>query len=250
MVLTAERRQTIAQLLKERGTVRVADLSDRFDVSPSTIRRDLQKLEEQGVIERTYGGATQRDGEQPSPSTDPLADAKARIGRAVAERLESGETIFLGPGSTTLAVARALADRADLTIITTGLSVAHELADHSQVELVVVGGLVNRESSAMTGHLTEAALANLHADRAILGVQGISTPDGLTSDHLSQVRVAQILLDTVPEAIIVADHTKFGRACTARIAPVDRADLIVTDRKAPDAFLWELAELEIQVILA
>jgi DeoR/GlpR family transcriptional regulator of sugar metabolism len=228
----------------------VIDLSERFDVSSSTIRRDLQKLEQQGLIERTYGGATRPAGEGPASPADPLAEAKTRIGRAVAELLEPGEAVFLGPGSTTLAVARALAERSDLTIITTGLSVAHHLAHHSQVELVVVGGLVNREGSAMTGHLTEAALASLHADRAILGAQGISTPDGLTSDHLSQVRVAQILLDTVPEAIIVADHTKFGRVCTARIAPVERADLIVTDRKAPDAFLWELAELEIQVILA
>ena len=116
--------------------------------------------------------------------------------------------------------------------------------------LVVVGGLVNRKESTMTGHLAEQALASLHADKAILNVQGISTPDGLTSNNLSQVRMAQKLLATTPEVIIVADHTKFGRVCTARIAPVDRIDIIVTDRNAPDAILWELAELEIKTVLA
>lgn len=251
-MLTAERRGAIAQLLQEQGVVRVADLSARFGVSPSTIRRDLQKLAQQGLIVRGYGGATRRDGREEGAELvgDPLADEKAHIGRAAANLLTSGETVFLGAGSTILAVAHALAGRADLTVITNGLSVAAYLAAHSDVELVVVGGLVHRGGSAMTGHLTEQALEGLHADKVILSVQGISTPDGLTSDDLSQVRMAQMLLETAPEVIVVADHTKFGRACTAHIAPVDRADVIVTGREAPDATLWELAELGVKVVLA
>ncbi len=249
-MLTAERRQAIAQLLREQGTVRVPDLSERFGVSPSTVRRDLQRLAQQGLIERSYGGATRRD--EPQDTTrvdDPLADEKALIGRAAANLLGPGETVFLGAGSTTLAVARALTGRADLTIVTNGLSVAAYLAHHSEAELIVVGGVVHRAGSAMAGHLAEQALEGLHADKVILSVQGLTTPDGLTSDDLSQVRMAQTLLETAPETIIVAHHTKFGRVCTARIAPVNRADIIVTGRQAPDAILWELAELDVKVIL-
>lgn len=251
--LTAERRQAIARLLQEQGAARVADLSARFGVSRSTIRRDLQKLARQGLIERDYGGATRRDEREEEgvePAGDPLADQKAHIGRATANLLASGEAIFLGAGSTTLAVARALAGRADLTVITNGLSVAAYLAEHSEVELIVVGGLMRREGSAMTGHLAEHVLEGLHADKVILSVQGVSSLEGLTSDDLSQVRMAQTLLETVTEVIVVADHTKFGRACTARIAPVDRADVIVTGREAPNAVLWELAELDVKVVLA
>lgn len=251
-VLTAERRQAIARRLQEQGTVRVTDLSAQFRVSPSTIRRDLQKLAQEGLVERSYGGATRRDEQVRGVdfAADPLAGEKARIGQAAANLLTSGETVFLGAGSTTLAVAHALAGRADLTIITNGLSVATCLAEHSNVELIVVGGLVERENLALTGHLVERALESLHANKVILGVQGISTPDGLTSDDLSQVQMAGLLLETVQEVIVVADHTKFGRVCTVRIAPVDRADVIVTGHEAPDATLWELAELGVRVLLA
>jgi DeoR/GlpR family transcriptional regulator of sugar metabolism len=249
-MLTAERRQAIAQLLQEQGVVRVADLSAHFGVSPSTIRRDLQKLAQQGLVERAYGGATRRDGQDAEFAGDPVAGEKVRIGQAVANLLAAREIVFLGPGSIILEVGRALAGRTDLTVITNGLSVAAHLAEHSDVELVVVGGLVHRKSSAMIGHLAEQTLENLHADKAVLSVQGISTPDGLTSNDLSQVRMAQTLLRVVPEVIIVADHTRLGRVCTARIAPVDRADVIVTGRKASDAILWELAQLEVKVVLA
>jgi len=251
-VLAAERRLAIARLLLEQGAVHVADLSVRFGVSLSTIRRDLQKLAQKGLIERAYGGATRREKKVKGAEfvSDPAAGEKARIGQMATNLLSPGETVFLGAGSTTLAVARALARRVDLTVITNGLSVAAHLAAHSDVELIVVGGLVRREGSAMTGHLSEQALEGLHADKVILGVQGISTPDGLTSDDLSQVRMAQMLLKAVPEVIIVADHNKFGRVCTARIAPVDRADVVVTGREVPNAALWELAELEVKVVLA
>jgi DeoR/GlpR family transcriptional regulator of sugar metabolism len=248
-MLTTERRQAIEKLLRERGTVQVSDLSARFGVSPSTIRRDLQKLAQHGLVERDYGSATRRD-EQAETVGEPLADEKARIGRAVAGLLVAGETIFLAAGSTTLAVAHALTGRDDLTVITNDLSVAAHLAAHSNVELIVVGGLVHRESLATTGHLAGQALDSLRADKAILSVQGISPPDGLTSDDLSQVPMTQRLLETAPEVIVVADHTKFGQVRTACVAPVDRADVIVTGHEAPDAVLWELAELEIKVILA
>lgn len=246
-MLTAERRQTIARLLREQGAVRVSDLSARFDVSPSTVRRDLQKLAQQGLVERGYGGAVaKKDVGFPG---DPLADEKTLIGQAAAGRLNAGETVFLNAGSTTLAVAHALEGRTDLTIITNGLSVAAHLAEHSQVELIVTGGLVHRPRSAMTGHLAAQALENLHADKVILEVQGISALDGLSSDDLFRAQMAQTLLEAAPEVIVVADHTRLGRVCTARIAPVDRADLIITGRQAPDAVLWELTELEIKVVL-
>jgi len=247
--LTAERRLTIKQLLQEQGTVRVADLSARFGVSPSTIRRDLQILTQQDLIERGYGGATQR-GEKAAPTGDPLTDEKTRIGQAAANLLVAGETAFLGAGSTTLAVAHALAGRSDLKVITNDLAIAAYLTAHSDVELILVGGRIQRPGLAMIGHLAEQALASLHAHKVILGVQGISALGGLTSEDLSQVRLAQMLLETISEVIIVADHTKFGRVCTARIAPVDRADVIVTGHQTPNAALWELAELDVKIVLA
>ena len=248
-----ERRQAIARLLQEQGAVRVVDLSARFGVSPSTVRRDLQKLAQQSPVERGYGGATWRDGSadrETGLTREPVAAEKDRIGQAAAKLLSAGETVFLGSGSTTLAVAHALAGRANLTVITNGLSVAAHLATGSEVELIVIGGLVQRGSSAMIGHLAEQALGNLHADKVVLGVQGISALDGLTGDDLSRVRMAQMLLEAVPEVIVVADHTKFGRVCTARIAPLDRADVIVTGRETPTSALWELAELDVRVVLA
>jgi len=249
-VLTSQRRQTIVRWLQQHGGLHVAELSERLGVSPSTIRRDLQELSRQGLIKRSYGGASLPAAGQELSPPNSLGEVEARMGRAVAALLIPGETLFLAAGPMALAVAHALSGRDDLTVITASLPAACHLAGHSQVELIVVGGLVNRESAAMTGHLAEQALEGLHADRLILGVQGLTTPDGLTSDDLAQVRMAQLLLQTVPEVIVVAEPSCLGRVCTARIAPVDRADVILTGHEAPDAILWELAELEIKVILA
>jgi len=245
-MLSAERRQAIAQLIRDQGAVQVADLSTRFQVSASTIRRDLEILEREGLACRTYGGAIAV--EDRSDAAWPQTDTeKERIGRAAASLVAAGETIFLGPGTTTMAVAHHL-PQANLTVITNALDIASFLSTHSTAVVIVTGGQVQRPTSALIGHVSEQALRELRADKVILGVGGISIPDGLTGESLPAVTTMRAALDIAPQVIVVADHRKFGRVATALLAPVDHADIIVTSREADPSIVWDLTELGIKVI--
>ena len=135
--MTAERRHAIVGLVAQHRAVRVAELATRFGVDVSTIRRDLTALDEQGRLQRVHGGAVALAGERPLPDGAAVPEQETRIGRAVAELVGAGETIFLGPGSLSLGVARSLALISGLTIVTNGLGVAHWLASNTSHTLIV-----------------------------------------------------------------------------------------------------------------
>jgi DeoR family fructose operon transcriptional repressor len=246
-VLSAERRQAIAQRIQERGAVQVAALSAHFGVSASTIRRDLEELERQGLAHRTYGGAVAVEGRD----TDPMQgvnDEKDRIGQAAAALVSAGDTVFLGPGTTTLAVARHLTGHLNLTVITNALDIAHFLTRHSTAAVIVTGGQVQRPAFTLIGHISEQTLRELRADKAIIGVGGVSILDGLTGDSLPAVTAIRAALETAPQVIVVADHSKLGRVATALLSPVDHVDAIITGRDADPSIVWDLTELGIRII--
>jgi len=249
-MLAAKRRQIIAKLIRQQTSVQVSDLCARLGASPSTIRRDLEHLEQQKVLERTYGGAVLVTADPilkppPSPSLDP---EKERIGAAAAELIGEGETVFVGPGTTTMAVARHLAAKEGVTVVTDALDVASYLTHHSQLPVILTGGQVERQETALLGHVAELTLRELRADRAVLGVGGIHVTEGITGERLSAVRFMRIVIDLMPEVILVADHRKWGRVGPAFLAPLEAIDMIVTDTKAPSAMVWDLSELGIKII--
>ena len=251
-MLAAERRQIIADLIRRQASVRVEDLCGRFGASASTIRRDLEQLEQRGVLTRTYGGAMAVGGD---PVAEPLqANAlhpeKERIGAAAAELVGKGETVFLGPGTTTMAVARHLVSKDGVTVVTDALNVAAYLTDHSQLPVILTGGQVERRGTALLGHIAELTLHELRADRAIIGVGGIHVTDGITGDSLPAVRFMRTVIDLMPEVVVVADHQKWGHVGPAFLAPLEAVDVVVTDTKAPSAMVWDLSELGIKVIQA
>lgn len=244
-MLSEERRQIIAQLIRQQGVVQVAALSTRFGVSASTIRRDLETLELEGLARRTYGGAVEDRDDGPLPQAD---DEKDRIGQAAAALVNAGETVFLGPGTITMSVAHHLAGRSNLTVITNALDISGFLTRHSTVAVIVTGGQVQRPESALIGHLSEQTLRELRADKVIMGAGGVSIPDGLTGESLPAVTTMRAALEIAPQAIIVADHGKLGRVAAALLAPIDRADVIITGRDADPSVVWDLTELGIKVI--
>jgi len=258
--LTVERRSAIARLVAERGVVRVADLAARFDVDTSTIRRDMKALEDEKAVRRVHGGAVALDepekrkrkrksggGEDDLAST---SGPQARIGRAVAELVAAGETVFLGPGQLSLAVAQHLADHAHLTIVTNGLAIAYWVAAHTSHTLIVTGGQVEDHDQAMAGQLTRSALSSLRADHIVLELGGVSAVEGLTGDSLSQAEVARSLLETGSQIIVLVEASRVGGVAAAYIAPISEADVIVTAREAPSSFLWDLSEAGVRLVLA
>jgi DeoR/GlpR family transcriptional regulator of sugar metabolism len=232
--------------------VTVGNLAGRFDVTAMTIRRDLGELSRRGVVERKHGGAVlvdRRNRLEPPIllRMDDQADAKRRIGEAVASIIQPGETVFIGSGTTTLAVAQALAGRERLTVITNALTVVNALASSPDITVVVVGGFLRREELSFIGHIAEATIEGLRPDKVIIGIRGIHPEYGLTSDHLQELKTDQAILAISPEVILVADGTKFGAIATSRTAPVTAARRIVTVREAPAEIVAALRSLGLDI---
>lgn len=250
-MLAAERRRTIERLIQQQSSIQVEELATRLDASDSTIRRDLAYLEEQGVLKRTYGGAVPA---RPNllttsmVSIPALSPVQMRLGEAAARLIAEDETVFLGPGTLTLAVACHLADQHKGTIITHALDIAAYLAYHSALAVILTGGQVERQDMSLLGHLSELAMNELRADKAILSVRGIHIPDGITGDHLPGAALTRDVIGKVSEVIIVAEVAQWGSSGPAFLTPLEAVDVIVTGLDAPPAMVWDLTELGIKII--
>jgi DeoR family fructose operon transcriptional repressor len=250
-MLSAERQQAISQLIARHGAGNVAELARQFQVSGSTIRRDLEQLERQGLIQRTHGGAIALGrvgaGTDQPPTATPES-APERIGRAAARKVQPGETVYLGPGRLTLATARALSARTRATVVTNSLEIAHWLADHTRLTVILTGGTVGRPRNGLSGPLATHALRSLRADRVILEAAGISPDQGVMHADLAQAELCQELMDASGETIVLVPPERVGRVGGILIGPASDVDVIITGREASDATLWDLSQLGIAII--
>lgn len=253
-LLAKQRQRGIVHAIARDGQATVEDLVRRFGVSPATIRRDLHDLQAQGIIDRSHGGAVSVTHAAPEP---PLvqrgatqSQAKRRIGEAAAALVPEGATVFISSGTTPLEVARALAYRDNLTIITNALNVANLLVEEPGITVVLVGGIVRRSELSLSGHLTEQALAELRTDFVFMGAHAISFEHGLSADNLAEVRTDRAILQIGARRVVVADHTKLGTFATARAVPLSEIHTIVTDDELdPDMFV-QFRDRNIEVITA
>lgn len=244
---TAERRSEIIHLLAHAGSVDVADLAARFSVAAPTVRRDLEWLVEQGLAQRVRGGAVAVQGRM---AADQVDSAVARIGQAALGLVQNGETVFISPGRLTLQVARALAEREHLTIVTNGLGIAMAVAEGTTHNLILTGGQLERENQGLGGHLAQAALDELRADRVFLELSGVSAVAGLTDDNLAHADLARRLLQLGAQTAVVVAPERLGRVAAGFIGPATEVDTVITAREADAAPLWDLTELGVYVLLA
>jgi DeoR/GlpR family transcriptional regulator of sugar metabolism len=233
VISSVERQVHLLQFIEQRQRVTVPQICEQFGVSPATARRDLDALAEHGKIQRVHGGAiVHRQAPPELPVIQRMTDQaeeKQRIGRATAALIADGDTIFLGNGTTVLEVARNMLSHKNLTVITNSLMVLNAMADAPNVTLICLGGQMRSSELSMIGHITEQALAELRADKVIIGVYAVDAKHGLTNQYLPETITDRAILKIGRKVIVVADHTKCGRIATAVLAPVDAVDLIVTD---------------------
>lgn len=229
----AERLTAILDHLAEQGSVEVADLAHSFAVSDATVRRDLQALSRNQLIMRTHGGAMPADAGSEVPARVKAVlrhNEKQRIGRAAADLVPDGAVVGMTGGSTTLEVARALAGRRGVTIVTNAINVAAELADHHGGRMIVVGGII-RPSQELVGPAAEAMLSNYHLDMAFIGVDGLTAEEGCTTYDEMEAQTDRAFLNRSQRAIVVADSSKVGKITFARITRLDDISDIVTDNE-------------------
>jgi DeoR family fructose operon transcriptional repressor len=252
-LMPAERQNRILEILHEKGSVRVASLSEEFDVSEITIRRDLDHLEGQHLLERTHGGAVQSRHMRVEPLyTEKYweeLEAKQRIGEAAAALVGAGEALFINSGSTTLQIFQHLGGKG-VRVTTSNAGAVAECQD-LDVDLLLTGGSYRRQSHSFVGPIARQALRQLCASRTFIGVDGISLKYGLTTPSLEEAEVARAMIDhTNGDVVIVADHTKAGRVADCITAPLDKVDVIVTDAAFDLDYRKQLEEQGIRVIIA
>jgi len=252
--LKLERHGQIQTVIKHKGRATVQELSIRFGVSEATIRRDLDDLDNQGLIRRTHGGAV-RGGtaSKEPPMMQRMGEnhaEKACIGKAAVDLIKDGETIFLGSGTTVVEVARHLPEDIHLTVITNSLPVVNELATHPGVELIVIGGMLRQTELSMVGHVAEQAVREFRADRVFMGMYAADVSCGFTNDFPPEILTDRAILGIARQVIVMVDHSKFGRASSMLVAPVSVADIIITDDKVPPELIKEIQESGVAVITA
>jgi DeoR family fructose operon transcriptional repressor len=248
-----ERRQEIAALLKERGRADVAELAERFGVTPETIRRDLSELERQNVVRRVHGGAISIERFRPEPELAEKAGAMAAEKQAIAVAAlsfvpERG-SVLLDAGTSTLALARVFPDR-EVTVFTNSMPLGLELASRQAVQLYLIGGRVRGRTLADVDAWALRELTELRVDVAFVGTNGISVERGLSTPDPSEAAVKHAMCLASQQTIVLADHTKFGQEAAVRFAGIDAFDVLVTDAGLPDADRRALEEAGVEVVIA
>ena len=235
MLLAQQRQAAILDMVRRHGGVRVSHLVREFGVSDMTIRRDLSALALRGLVDKVHGGATVAG---PGSTEEPGFDAKsarqqaekAAIAARAAALVEPGTAVALSAGTTTAALAPHLAEVPGLTVVTNSIRVADALAPASGPAhtLVLTGGM-RTPSDALVGPVAEAAVESLNVDVLFLGVHGMSARTGFTTPNLLEAGTNRRLVAAARRLVVLADHTKWETVGIATIAPLEDADVLVTD---------------------
>jgi len=247
----SERHTYIYERIQRDGYVRVPELSESLNVSDITIRRDLAYLEKRNLVERTHGGAVSihRIYKEINYSlrSDVERENKDAIARYAASLINDGDTVFINGGSTTFHIFRYI-DRKHVKIVTTNAGCLTQVIN-PDIELILAGGLYHHQSNAFYGGFTNDILHKVNANKAILGVHGISCHYGLTTPMHYAAETSRIMIDrTRGDVIVIADHRKIGAVSDYVTAPVERIDTLVTDEFPDPDYVRDFQDLGIQVV--
>jgi len=247
------RRARIPRLLAD-GIVEAEEMSRALAVSVSTIRRDLARLADEGLLLRTYGGAAPLRGGGPERplsqrAVEQLAE-KAAIARAALAVIEPGESLILDAGTTTGALARLLGERAPLRVITSGMSVIQAASGSEGIELVALGGEWRGMSGSFLGPHAEATMRRMSARRAFLGADGVVAGRGICEATDAQASLKAVMVAQAERVYVLATADKLGRAASHAWTALPRAWTLITDRSASEAQLAPFREAHVQLVLA
>jgi DeoR family transcriptional regulator, aga operon transcriptional repressor len=252
------RRDRMLALVREQEFLRVSELADRFDVSEVTVRADLDALEQRNQLRRVRGGAVPRPAAPPERRFEEAevaaAAQKRAIGRAAAELIENGDTIILDVGTTTTAVAHALADRpdvADVTVFTSSLTIALALERaESRVTVVVTGGTLRSKQHSLVEPLASLVFRTINARKAFIGCNGVDIDGGVTNVNLPETEIKRLVLDASQQRIVCADSSKLGQVALAKVCSLADTDLLITDDRADPDLLAALRDTGLDVMVA
>jgi DeoR/GlpR family transcriptional regulator of sugar metabolism len=254
-MLAKQRQSTILDHVRRSGGVRVSELTDLLGVSDMTVRRDLDVLARNGLIEKVHGGATLASAsslDEPgfeAKSSRELSEKEA-IGRTAARLVRPGTAIALSAGTTTWALARYISHVRDLTIVTNSVRVADVLQQGSGNPTVILTGGVRTPSDALVGPVADLAIRSLHFDVFFLGCHGMDPQAGLTAPNLAESETNRSFIRGARTVVLAADHTKWGTVGLSSFANLSEVDILVTDRGLSEEDLATAAEHIDRVVVA
>lgn len=249
--LPASRRADMMRMIAERGSVSVPELVSVFNVSADTIRRDLDRLADEGGLSRTHGGAVRaQEARMVSVEARMIAqsEAKRRIADAAAALLRPGETIIVNGGSTTLAFAAALPAERSIALITNSIPILGQLDLGRFSNVYAIGGEFLDVSKVTVGPI--ALPDRIGVDTAIIGVRAIGADRGISTATVAEAATISEMIRLARRTIVVTDSAKFTRSAFATIAPLSAIDVLVTDADPPEPLCAALAEAEVEVVIA
>jgi len=249
---TVERRDSIIQLIRKDGKVRVDNLAEQFEVSSVTIRNDLDFLEKKGILHRTHGGALIRKNVYEDPTLEEkqklFQKEKQKIGEKAVELINDGDSILLDSGTTAMEIAYRLADKKNITVMTNALNIGLKLGAQENLNVMLTGGLLRKESFSLVGPEAEATIGNYYFDKLFLGVDGLDIKFGLTTPNPMEAQLNRTMVDRAQQVIAIADSSKFGRHSFSYICDVDVISTIITDSNISPRYEAELLRKNINVI--
>jgi DeoR/GlpR family transcriptional regulator of sugar metabolism len=249
--LAPRRLDNLRELIRGKGVIRVEEICSQLRVSPATVRRDLDQLEESGAIRRVHGGAVSVESRLEEALFDDKASIAARekhhIAEAALQFIATGDTIYLDGGSTVLEFAQLLHDRTNLTVVTNSLRAAHELAGRGP-RLILIGGELRRLSQTMVGPLTRCVLRELHVDKAFMGTIGLSLKEGMTTTDPGEAYTKELVMSQARQVILLADSSKAGKVAFACAGRLENVHVLVTDKGLDKNFAKELTKKGIKLV--
>ena len=251
-MVTEERRSLLLELVRARGFASLPELAGELAVSESTVRRDLEHLEEVGVAKRTHGGVFYTGASPEFPHfkdrQEAQWDKKQAIASRAAELIEDGDTLLLDGGTTTYEVAQRLKGR-PLQVVTNSLPVANLFVSTSDIDLVLIGGNVHLRTGVTIGPYANTMLAGLNVRRSIISVAAIND-HGFYNSNILQVETQKAMIAAADEVIVVADSTKFGHSSLAHVCEPDGIDCLVVDSEISDEWLGKMSDAGVNVVVA
>jgi DeoR family fructose operon transcriptional repressor len=253
-LIPAQRRERIQEYLVTHKIVRMDDLYGLLDTSEATVRRDLEWLEREGIIERTHGGAmlNQRLTLEPEylQRAQKHPEEKRLIGAAAAALIEDNDVVFINSGTTTTQVIRHIRNGAGITVFSNNVYAVLEVGE-AGFKLYLIGGEYQPHSNSVAGRFANDTIRQVYADKVILGVDGVSLKHGCTVPSNAEAEVVRQMIErTRGKIILVADHSKWGVVSNFQIATIDEVDLFVTDEALDSPANEFLADHSVECLIA
>ncbi|WP_285767268.1 DeoR/GlpR family DNA-binding transcription regulator [Peribacillus sp. SI8-4] len=253
-MFASERRKIILEKLTDQHRVTIKELSEDIKVSEATLRTDLSKMEEEGLLKRTHGGAILSDKQDSDTSftTRELKNRheKAAIAKKAAELLSNGQCIMLDSSSTALELARTIKDMPiRLTVVTSGINTALELNENPHITVILLGGIIKKGSFSLEGSLGINILNQINIDLMFTSANGFSFESGLTDFSVYEVELKKAMVSASNKVVALLDHTKINKNSIASFASVKQIDTIITDDDVTGSYINNLKEQNVKVLM-